>query len=205
MRFVFVLLLASWAVFGSGFVAGGQTRYSAEPGPLALAWSDSNEGPLFVVDVKPKSKDGLIYDHGSFSLRLSDVLSYDRDLDVYSLWLGQNVGEQLILLRRSAGAYRGKLPGQEDLGLNDFGKLKLVWLPSGERFLFTEINSAWHCVTVEDVRGRKLYVDYDRDGGITLVREGERSVEPVYQSGRLVSVRQMWPSSLGKVLSVNRF
>ncbi len=192
------------AVFG--LLGSGQSALLAQQrAPVVFAWSESNEGPLFVADAKSKSKDGLVYDRGAFSLRLSDVLSYDRDLDTYSLWLGQNVGEQLIVLRRSAGAYRGKLPGQGDLGLNDFGKLKLLWLSSGERFLFTEINSAWHCVTVEDAHGRKLYVDYDRDGGITLVREGERSVEPVYQSGRLVSVRQMWPSSSGKILSVNRF
>ena len=200
LRFLIVGL-----VFGFVVVSGQPTVCAQQPAPVVFAWSDSIEGPLFVADAKPKSKDGLIYDRGSFSLRLSDLLSYDRDLDVYSLWLGQNVGEQLVLLRRSAGAYRGNLPGQGDLGLNDFGKLKLLWLSSGERFLFTEINSAWHCVTVEDAHGRKLYVDYDRDGGIALVREGERSVEPVYQSGRMVSVRQMWPSSSGRVLSLNRF
>lgn len=178
-------------------VVSGQSKWGAQPGPVVLAWSAAGDGPLFVADAQPKSKDGLIYDGGGFSLRLADVLVYDRKLDCFSLWLGRESGEQLTVLRRSGGSYRGALSGGGDLGLNDFGKLKLIWLSSGERFLFTEINSEWHCVAVEDVRGRKLFIDYDREGAVTLVRDGERSLEPVYRDGRLVRAYQSWPLRSG--------
>lgn len=200
MRIVILAIVA----LGFSAIANGQSTWGAETrGPVVLSWSAGADGPLFVLDEKPKSKDGLIYDGGEFSLRLADVLTYDREMDSFSLWLGQRSGEQLVMLKRNAGSYRGKLPARGDLGLNDFGKLKLLWLSTGERFLFTEINSVWHCVTIENARGRKLYIDYDREGAISRVREGERIVEPVYENKRLVSVRQTWPGVSGKFLTVS--
>ena len=175
----------------------GQVK-DEQHGRSALAWNSSDEGRLFIEDPEPKSKDGLIYDGGKFSLRLADALTYDRELDVFSFWVGFDWGAQLIVMRRVAGAYRGQLPGVGDLGLNDLGKLKLIWLASGERLLFTEVNGAWRSVMVEDARGRKVYVDYDREGAIVLVRDGVRRAEPVYKDGgRLDSVYQSWPLRSG--------
>lgn len=174
-----------------------QAQWGTVAHSKALSWSSGNTGALFVRSEKSRLKDGLIYDGGDFSFRITDVLSYDVEHDSFSFWAGTDVGVQFIALRRKAGAYRGKLGSGCDVGLNDLGKLKLIWVSSGERFLFTEVNGAWRCVSVEDVAGRKLFIDYDRDGVVALVRDFDRRLEPIYRAGQLAQVYQSWPLRSG--------
>lgn len=192
--FLIVCLLFAPSALGQAW--GDKAVVRAER-PKALCWSSSDVGPLFVAATQPKSKDALIYDGGDFSFGVTDVLSYNFEGDSFSFWAGTALGKQLVSLRRTAGAYRGKLAGARDVGLNDFGKLKLVWVSSGERFLFTEVNGAWRCVSMEDARGRKLFIDYDRAGSVVLVRDLDRNLEPVYRAGQLVQVYQSWSSRSG--------
>ena len=192
---IILLLVSSISLFGQAIPRAAPAK--------ALSWSASSEGPLFVLKETAKAKDGLIYDDGKFSLRLSDSLIYHSASDSFSFWLGTDVGELFVGLERSGGgAYRTRRNALPEFGLNDFGKLKLLWVSSGERFLFTEIGEAWRCVSIE-AGGRKLSIDYDHNGTIALVRDGKRSLEPVYKAGRLESVYQTWVGAEGKVSSTS--
>ena len=179
----------------------GQT-VERNDGVKALAWSSNAEGALFVETSSPKSKDALLYDSGDFSFRLSDPLYWNRESGVFSFWLGTAAGEVLIYLK-SAGVAGGNGSGQRRFVVEDLGKLKLLKVSSGEGFLFTEIAGVWRCVSISD-RGRKLLIDYDRNGLISRVRDNVRTLEPVYSGERMVSVYQTWPVAAGRQLALVR-
>jgi len=202
MRIVLVLVVCLLVASSALGQAWGDKAVVQAERPKALCWSSLDVGPLFVTATQPKSKDALIYDGGDFSLRLTDTLSYDRTSDYFSFWLGVPVGEQFVYVKHSEAGYATSVRGIGSFVVSDLGKLKLLSVSSGERFLFTEVGGAWRCVSVVDRGGRQLLIDYNRNGVITQVRDGRRTLEPVYRSDRLASVYQIWPISAGRQLAM---
>jgi len=167
-----------------------------------LLWNQKKqEAPFVRRGVSTSSFAGpLIYQSGDLSFPLLQALVFDPAANCYSLVVQRGTdGLELVNLWRARAGFYSSGNGPY-LELANLESLKTITTLNGTRFIFAEVgDGAWHCVSIHDLQGNYLMIDYRPNGLVARLRDSfGRTATPVYSNQRLVALTQVWSTPAGE-------